>query len=78
MAKSDLVVLHEMANNDMDVRSSSTIVEAKTVKQGGILSFGVDADSVHRIINSSLDGEQYVAVCYIINAKQFFELKNKE
>lgn len=76
--KSDLLVLQEMANADLDIRCSPTLVEAKKVKQGGHLTFGIDADSLQKIIGASLGGEPYVCVCYIANQKQFFELKNKE
>lgn len=78
MAKSDLIVLQEMASADLDISSSATLVEAKTVKAGGHLTFGIDAGSVQKVIGSSLGKEKYVCVCYVINAKQFFELKNKE
>lgn len=76
--KSDLLVLQEMANADLDIRCSPTVIAAKTVKQGGEITFGIDADSVQRIMSSNFGGEQYVCVCYIANAKQFFNLKNKE
>lgn len=78
MAKSDLLVLQEMANSDLDVRCSPTVVEVKKVKQGGLLTFGIDADSFNKIIGSSFGQEKYVCVCYIANQKQFFEIKNKE
>lgn len=78
MAKSDLIVLQEMASADLDISSSSTLVEAKNVKAGGHLTFGIDAASTHKVIASSFGGEKYVCVCYVINAKQFFDLKNKE
>lgn len=76
--KSDLLVLQEMANANLDISSTTTLVEAKKVKQGGHLTFGVDGNSLQKIIGASLGGEPYVCVCYIVNQKQFFDLKNKE
>lgn len=73
MSKSDLVVLQEMASDNKDIRASSTLVETKRVKQGGLVTIGVDTKTVTDL---SLT-DDYLAVLYVVNKKQFNELKNQ-
>lgn len=76
---SDLLVINEMLQNKMDVRSTTTITECKTVKQGGIISFGIDKGTTALMCQSMMGvGKKYVAVCYIIEAEEFFKIKNQK
>ncbi|WP_147368014.1 hypothetical protein [Fibrisoma montanum] len=72
---SDLMVMDEMADCDMDIRCSTTMVSAQSCSQGGHVTMGVDADSLLKLFT----GES-VAVLYIVNKKEFFGIKkaNKE
>lgn len=69
----DQQVMHEMAQANKDIRLSTTFVELKKVKQGALISFGVD----EKVMNDVLfHQEEYYLVAYIINKKDFDEIKN--
>ncbi len=73
MKKSDLLVLHEMAEKNLDVRAATNFVEGKKVKQGALLTMGVEYQALLDIMAGT-----HIPVIYVMNAKQFFEIKNKE
>lgn len=74
MNKSDFMVMQEMSSKNKDIRMSGTIVETRTVKQGGIISIGVDAKTLQDV---SLT-EDYYVVLYVLNKKQFNEIKDEK
>lgn len=73
MAKSDLLVLHEMAEKNLDIRSTTAIVSANLAKGGGHVTMGVDAQVIHDLAFN----DKHIAVLYIIDKGQFFEIKNQ-
>ena len=77
-SKSDLQVLHEMQQKNLDIKSTTSLVEMKMVKQGGLITMGIDRNTYHDVSKSFALGKgDYYVITYIINAKQFNELKNE-
>ena len=76
---SDLLVLHEMAEKNMDIVSTTTITQLKTVKAGGLVTIGVDDRTIKNLLNSALPSTEknYVAVLYVIDYDQFKEIKSR-
>lgn len=66
----DLDKLSLMAINNQDIRQSTALVEAKNDPRGGLVTMGVDANTIQQII---LNQDQYLVSLYVINKKQFSE-----
>ncbi len=75
MSKSDLIVLQQMAEGNMDISSSSTLISAEKVKQGGKITFGISEQALMNVMNNVTETPTHYAVVYIINKKQFDKLK---
>lgn len=71
----DLEKMSVMAKGNMDIRLTTNVLAADKVKQGGKITFGVDADTFNKIINQMATGEvtHYTAL-YVINKEQFDKL----
>lgn len=69
-----------MADKNLDVRLSNTLLECNTVKAGSKLVFGIDEATGH-MIRKQMMGLQntHIVVCMVINAEQLdktmFELQ---
>jgi len=72
----DLEVMSRMANENMDIRMSGTLVKATTVKLGGHITMGVDKDTLNTIYMSALGSDTHYVVLYVINKEQFDKIKN--
>lgn len=71
--RSDFEIMDYMSKQDMDIRMSPHFVETKTTKQGGIVTMGVDEQTVLDIFNDKIQ-----PVLYCVNKKIFFGIKNGE
>jgi hypothetical protein len=65
-----------MADEGKDIRLSNTLVECKSVKQGSLLTFGID-DETGRMIRKQMSGLQntHIVICLVINAGQFEDVQ---
>jgi hypothetical protein len=61
-----------MADRNKDIRLSNTLTECRSVKAGGILSFGVD-DATGRLIRKQMAGLQntHIVVCLVLDAAEY-------
>jgi len=67
-----LDVLKAMVDANMDIRATSTVVEAKTVKAGGVVSFGVDRKTLNDVALDRMRGSrQYTCVAFFFNTQQY-------
>lgn len=71
MGKTDFEAMGIMSRENQDIRMSGTVVEAKSCKQGGLITIGVDAQTLQDIAL----GNDYHVVLYVVNKKQFNEAK---
>ncbi len=70
--KNDFDRLKSMVEKDLEIKCTTNITEVKMCKQGGKITFGVDSETYHQISKSlGLGTNEYVAICYIVNKKQF-------
>lgn len=78
MSKSDLLVMDEMAANNQDIRCTTTLLDVQAVKQGATIKFGIDGPPGQRIMAGIVNNaeDQLICIAYVINKKQFFEIKN--
>jgi len=75
----NLKVLEKMGEARMDIRASHQIAEVKSVKNGGLLSFGIDRNCLADITRDRLlRGGKYVCVAYIVNREQYESLLNEQ
>ena len=74
MQKSDLIVLHEMAEQEMDIRASPHFVSAKLAKGGGHITMGVEAKTIHDL---ALGNGDYLVILYVVDREQFQKLKSQ-
>jgi hypothetical protein len=75
-----LEAMVKMADRNMDIRLTNTLTEARKVKAGGLLTFGIDANSFQLVANdmmSAMGGEEgsYVTVAMVINNQQMKEIQ---
>jgi len=75
MEKSDLLVMNEMADKDLDIKMSPHFVSAKTAKGGGHVTMGVPKKIIQDLVLN--DGKYYVGL-YIVNKEQFDQIKNRD
>lgn len=74
----DLQVLHEMCINNQDIAAATTVVSLDKDPRGGLITFGLSADSFNKLIAPALGGEEkHLAICYVINKEEFFKIKNR-
>lgn len=69
----DFEIMGYMSREDMDIRMSPNFVETKTTKQGGVVTMGVDEQTVLDIFNDKIQ-----PVLYCVNKKIFFGIKSGE
>jgi len=75
--KSDLLVLQEMSEKNLDIRCTTTVTNIKAVKQGAIITFGIDgATGQQLMVDAAVGSNEFICVCYVVNRKQFLEIKN--
>lgn len=70
-----LEILKAMADANMDIKATSTVVEVKTVKPGGVIGFGVDRKTLNDVTLDRMRGtRQYACVAFFFNAQQYEEV----
>ena len=70
--------MQEMASSNMDIRSTSTITGAKKIKGGVEISFGIDdATGQMLMMEMATNNVEHYVVMYVVNKKQFDELKSQ-
>ena len=75
---SDLEVMKRMVDEDKDIRATTTLTEMKKVKKGGKMTFGIDDKTYHDISKAfALNTGEYYVIAYIVNAKEFEEIKKQ-
>lgn len=78
--KSDLLVINEMVEKNMDISASVDLLnfERQKKRNGGLVTIGVACPAFDHLINQAATGDiTHLAVLYIVNRKQFEEIKNK-
>lgn len=77
--RTDLEIMNQMVSEGLDIKCTTTLTDAKTVKGGGILSFGVDSKTLQDIAMPiiSQQKEKYYVICYVVNSEQFDKIKNR-
>jgi hypothetical protein len=76
--KSDLIVMHEMAINDMDisVHMETLNFQRQPKRKGGTITVGVASPAFDHLINQAATGEvTHYALLYVVNSEQFNKLK---
>lgn len=68
--KSDLLVMGEMASQNLDISCATTVVQFRTVKAGGHVTMGVNAQTIHNLAQDT-----HVAILYMVNREQFMALQ---
>lgn len=60
-----------MADENKDIRLSNTLVECKSVKQGSLITFGID-DETGRMLRKQMVGlgNTHIVICLVVNADQ--------
>lgn len=77
MAKSDLIVMQEMASQNMDIRCSASLIEVKKVKGGASISFGIDDATGQMLMREfAANNVEHYCIMYVVNKEQFDKLKN--
>jgi hypothetical protein len=78
--KSDFLVMHEMSKNNMDIACAieTTNFQRHPKRGGGTVTIGVASPHFDHLINQAASGEiTHHAILYIVNKKQYDEIKNK-
>lgn len=78
--KSDLLVINEMVEKNMDISAFVELMnyQRQTKRNGGLVTVGVACPAFDHLINQAATGEiTHLAVLYVVNKKQFDEIKNK-
>lgn len=77
--KSDLIVLQEMASQNLDIRSFTHLLGGKKAKGGGILEIGVDSATFQTLAVQMFSSKTtHYVVTYIVNKEEFDKLKAVE
>ena len=72
----DLEVMKRMVDENKDICATTTFTDAKKVKQGGKITFGVDDKTFHNVTRSfGLGTREYYVIAYVVNRKEFEEIK---
>ncbi len=66
----DLEKLAVMVNSNMDIRSSTNLYEAQSVKGGGHITMGVDSKTLMDVATK----DDYYVILYVVNKEQFDKL----
>lgn len=62
-------------NHTQTVAISNSLVEAKSCKQGGLITMGVDHLRLQQL---ALDGENHIALLLVIDKKEYEKIKNHD
>lgn len=71
--KSDFQVMQEMSDKNLDIRMSSALIIVQSVKQGGLITMGVDDKTLRDV---AINTENYYIALYVVDKKQFDQIKN--
>lgn len=71
--KTDFEIFSDMIAAGEDFSMSPNFVSANLVKAGGHVTMGVDAGTIHKLLNDEVQ-----CVMYVFNKKQFFGRKNSK
>lgn len=69
--KHDFEILAEMSKKDQDVRAAYTVTEIKMVKQGGLVTVGVDPGTAQQLILGTAGGKDMRALLIVFDFNQF-------
>lgn len=80
MTKRLFQILDEMnvkdgENNTQTVAISNTLVEAKSCKQGGLVTMGVDQLRLQQL---ALGGKNHIALLLVIDKNEYEKIKNHD
>lgn len=70
----DLDKLSQMANNNQNIRMSTSLVRADKVKAGGHITMGIDGETLMELV---LHPEKYMVALYVIDREQFNAIKDE-
>jgi hypothetical protein len=74
----DFDVLNQMSKRGLDIKAATDVTGMNKDKRGGIIKVGVDAATFQQVALSYANGDgQYGCILYIVNMKQFNEIKSK-
>ncbi len=76
----NLEAISKMVDNDQDVRLTNTLVEVKKVKAGGLITFGVDANTFDLISRDFMSSEtnEYLVFAMVVNNSEMKEILKNE
>lgn len=79
--KSDLLIINEMVEQNLDVSASIDLVnfQRQQKRGGGTVTVGVASPHFDHLINQAATGDiTHLAVLYIVNKEQFDKIKKGE
>lgn len=65
---SDLLKFKAMAEQNKNIRATPHLVEVKTAKGGGHLTFGIDQATTQDLV---LNPDKFLVVAYIVDREEF-------
>lgn len=74
--KKHFEILGEMADKDLDISISDTVVNLTKVKRGGHITIGIDHSSFNKLMNNLDKGDKFHVQLLIVNAEQYDSIKN--
>lgn len=77
---SDLIVMHQMVNENKDIACTTELINfnRQPKKGGGTVTVGVASPQFDHLINQAVSGKTtHYAIMYIVNKDQFDELRKK-
>lgn len=79
-SKTDFQVMQIMSQENKDICMCPDMIEAKTIKGGGKIVMGVPHEALMKVCGSILgtSSEEYHVLLYIVNKKQFDEIKKSK
>lgn len=74
--KSDLLVMQEMCDQNLDIACALDLMNFQRSKRGGLVTVGVASPQFDHLINQAATGTTtHYAILYIINKEQFDKIK---
>ena len=65
--------IQKMVDNNMDIQSSTTMLEINKHPQGAILKVGVDAGCIHKLAS-----DEYIFCLLVVNKKELKSIQESE
>jgi hypothetical protein len=74
--RSDLLVMQEMSEKNMDIACALDVLKFNRTKHGGLVTVGVPSPQFDHLINQAATGKiTHYGILYVINKEQFDILK---